>query len=151
MPYRIFIGSLVLALAAAPAGADVVVKDAWVRGTVPGQRATGAFMKLESSADSALVAAATPAAKAAEIHTMAEEGGVMKMRAIPSLALPAGKTVELRPGGYHVMLLDLAQPLKEGDSVPVTLTFVDKSGRRTTQEVKATVRALTAGSAMPRH
>ena len=67
----------------------------------------------------------------------------MKMRAIDSLALPAGKTVELRPGGYHVMLMDLAQPLKEGDSVPVMLTFADKSGRRTTQEVKATVRALT--------
>jgi len=151
MPYRIFIASLLLALAAAPAYAEVVVKSAWVRGTVPGQRATGAFMQLTSSADTALVAVATPAAKVAELHTMVEESGVMKMRPIDSLALPAGKTVELRPGGYHVMLLELAQPLKEGDSVPVVLTFADKSGRRTTQEVNATVRALTAGSAMPRH
>ena len=79
---------------------------------------------------------------------MALDGGVMRMRAIDSLALPAGKTVELKPGGYHLMLLDLAQPLKEGDSVPVVLTFADAAGRKTSQEVKATVRALTA---MHRH
>lgn len=151
MPARIFIASAALALVAASAQADVVVSGAWVRGTVPGQRATGAFMQLESSGDASLVAVATPVARLAEIHTMAQEGGVMKMRPIDSLALPAGKTVELRPGGYHVMLLDLTQPLKEGDSVPVVLTFADKAGRRTTQEVKATVRALTAGPAMPKH
>lgn len=138
-----FVASLAFAFAT-HAGADVVVKDAWIRGTVPGQHATGAFMQLQSSSDAALVGVATPAAKIAQIHEMAMEGGVMKMRAIDSLALPAGKAVELTPGGYHVMLLDLAHPMKEGDNVPVTLTFVDKAGRRTTQEVVAKVRALTA-------
>jgi copper(I)-binding protein len=78
---------------------------------------------------------------------MTMDGGMMKMRAIPQIALPAGKPVTLGPGGYHVMLMDLAQPLKEGETVPVTLTFADKDGRRTTQDVKAPVRALTG--AMP--
>jgi copper(I)-binding protein len=151
MSSKLFIASLVLALAAPAAVAQVVVSDAWVRGTVPGQRATGAFMQLASADGSELVAVSTPAAKVAEIHTMALENGVMKMRAMQSLPLPAGKTVELRPGSFHVMLLDLVAPLKEGDSVPVVLTFADKSGRKTTQEVKATVRALTAGAATSKH
>jgi len=151
MSSKLLVASVVLALAASAAHAEVVVSDAWVRGTVPGQSATGAFMQLASPADSSLVAVATPAAKVAEIHSMALENGVMRMRAMSSLPLPAGKTVELRPGGYHVMLLDLVAPLKEGDSIPVVLTFADTSGRKTTQEVKATVRALTAGSATPKH
>jgi hypothetical protein len=67
----------------------------------------------------------------------------MKMSAIRSLAVPAGKTTELKPGGYHVMLMELKQPLKEGETVPVTLTFEDKSGKRQAVEVKAPVRALT--------
>ena len=138
------IAGILLALASASAYAQVAVTEAWVRGTVPGQRATGAFMQLASRADAALVAVSSPSAKAAEIHTMALEGGVMKMRAIDSLALPAGKTVELKPGGYHLMLLDLAQPLKEGETVSMVLTFADGKGGKTTQEVKATVRALTA-------
>jgi len=140
----------VLALAfAAHAAADVVVKDAWIRGTVPGQQATGAFMLLQSGGDAALVAVATPAAKIAQIHEMAMEGGVMRMRAVDSLPLPAGKAVELSPGGYHLMLLDLTRPLKEGDSVPLSLTFADKAGHRTTQEIVAKVRALTAPA--PKH
>ncbi len=151
MKHAIFVAGVALAILAAPASAQVVVKDAWVRGTVPGQRATGAFMQIQSAGDASLVAVATPAAKAAEIHTMIHEGGMMKMRPVDSLALPAGKTVELKPGGYHVMLLDLTGPLKDGDSVPVVLTFADSSGRRTTQQVEATVRPLTAGSPTPRH
>ena len=130
---------------AAVAQAEITVTHAWIRGTVPGQRATGAFMELRSSSDASLVAVATPAAKAAEIHSMVQDSGVMQMRAIPALPLPAGKTVEMGPGGYHVMLLDIAKPMKEGESVPLTLTFSDASGRTTTQEVQATVRALTAG------
>jgi copper(I)-binding protein len=146
--YKHFAACLVLTFAA-HAAADVVVNDAWIRGTVPGQQATGAFMQLQSGSDASLVAVATPAAKIAQIHEMAMEGGVMKMRAVDSLPLPAGKPVALSPGGYHVMLLDLARPLKEGDSVPLSLTFADKTGRRTTQEVVAKVRALTAPA--PKH
>jgi periplasmic copper chaperone A len=127
------------------AHADVTVKDAWVRGIAQGQRATGAFMQLASPTDATLVAVATPVAKVAEIHTMSMDNGVMKMRAIDGLPVPAGKAVELKPGGYHVMLMDLVQPLPDGATVPLTLTFSDKAGKRTTQTVNATVRPLTAG------
>lgn len=141
---------ILLAGIAMPALADVAITNAWVRGTVPGQRGTGAFMQLKSTSDVVLVGVASPAARVVELHEMAQAGGVMRMRAVDKLPLPAGTLVELAPGGYHVMLMDLAQPLKEGDRVPVTLTFADKNGRKTTQVVEATVRALTAGSAMPK-
>ena len=144
MSSRLSLLGLLLALLAAPASAQVIVNDAWVRGTVPGQRGTGAFMQLTSPSDLTLVGVASPAAKVAEIHEMARDGNVMRMRAVDKLVLPAGKAVELKPGGYHVMLMDLVQPLREGDSIPVTLTFADKEGRKTTQEISAPVRALTA-------
>ena len=131
-------------LVAIPAAAQVAVADPWVRGTVAGQMATGAFMRLTSRTDLSLVAAASPVAKIVEIHEMKHEGGMMKMSAVDRLALPANKTVELGPGGYHVMLMGLAQPLKEGETVPLTLTFEDKAGKKQTVEVKAPVRALTA-------
>lgn len=151
MNSRFSLLGLLLALAAAPALADVAVADAWVRGTVSGQKATGAFMQLTSPAETALVAAASPAAKIVEIHEMKMDGGMMRMRAVDRIPLPAGKPVTLAPGGYHVMLMDLARPLKEGDSVTVTLTFADKDGRRTTQDVKANVRALTAPAEPVKH
>ncbi len=82
---------------------------------------------------------------------MKHEGGVMKMSAVDKLALPAGKAVELKPGGYHVMLMDLVAPLKEGETVPLQLTFEDKAGKKQTLDVKAQVKALTAGErARPR-
>jgi periplasmic copper chaperone A len=135
-----------IALACTPfaALAQVSVSDAWVRGTVQGQKATGAFMQITSATDASLVAVTSPVAKVAEIHTMSHEGGVMKMRRIEAISLPAGKPVELGPGGYHVMLMDVGQPLKEGDKVPLTLTFADKAGNRTTQAVSATVRPLAS-------
>jgi copper(I)-binding protein len=136
------IAAALVATLAAPAVAQVAVTDAWVRGTVAGQMATGAFMQLTSPVDMALVGAASPAAKVVEVHEMKQEGGMMKMNAVDRLPLPAGKSVELKPGGYHVMLMDLARPLKEGDVVPLTLTFVDKAGVKQTVEVKAGVRAL---------
>ena len=124
--------------------AQVVVADPWVRGTVEGQRATGAFMKLTPAADQKLVAAASPVAKIVEIHEMTMDGGVMKMRAIPKLDLPAGKATELKPGGYHVMLMALTKPLAAGETVPITLTFEDAAGKRQAVEIKAPVRPLTA-------
>lgn len=136
---------LVLALAATlislPAMAEVTVTDAWVRGTVPAQKATGAFMKLKSSDEAKLVAAASPAAKIVEVHEMSMKDNVMQMRAVDAIALPAGKTVELKPGGYHVMFIDLVKPLEKGATVPITLTLVGKDGKKFTQEVKAEVRS----------
>jgi hypothetical protein len=130
-------------LVAAQAAAEVTVTEAWVRGTVPAQKATGVFMKLKSSEDAKLVAAASPSAKIVEVHEMAMKGNVMEMRAVESLALPAGKTVELKPGGYHVMLMALKQQMKEGESVPITLVVEDRDKKRQSIEVKAPVRALT--------
>ena len=151
MNQRLSLFGLLLALAAAPAVAEVTITDAWVRGTVPAQKATGAFMQLTSPTEAALVAASSPAAKIVEIHEMKMDGGMMRMKAVDRIALPAGKPVTLGPGGYHVMLMDLAAPLKEGDTVTVTLTFADKDGRKTTQDVKAPVRALTARPDAAKH
>ena len=134
-------GILFMAIAV-PAVAQVAVTDAWVRGTVAGQMSTGAFMRLTSPADITLVGVASAAAKVVEIHEMKLEGGMMKMSAVTRLPLAAGKVVELKPGGYHVMLMGLAQPLKEGDTVPLSLTFEDKAGTKQMIVVKAPVRAL---------
>ncbi len=128
-------------LAAGYAVAEVTVTDAWARGTVPVQKASGLFMTIKSSEDAKLVGAASPAAKIVEVHEMAMKDNVMSMRAVDSLALPAGKAVELKPGGYHVMLIDLVKPLEKGATVPVTLTVVGKDGKKSTLEVKAEVRA----------
>lgn len=141
--------TLVAALAAFGADAQTTVKDPWVRGTVPQQTATGLFVQLSTAAGGKLVSVASPVAGMAEIHEMSMDGNVMKMRALPGgLDLPAGKVVELKPGGYHVMLMGLKQVLKEGDAVPVTLVVEGKDGKRETLELKAPVRAL--GSAAPK-
>jgi periplasmic copper chaperone A len=76
------------------------------------------------------------------VHEMAMEGNTMRMRALPSLALPAGQAVELKPGGYHVMLMDLKQTLNAGDMVPLSLVIEGKDGKRETLQVQAPVRAL---------
>ena len=128
--------------ASAPAAAQVTVSDAWVRGVVPGQMATGAFMRLTAKTDLTLVAAASPVAKVVEVHEMKMDGGVMRMGAVDRLPLPAGKPVELKPGGYHVMLMGLTGALKDGDTVPLTLTVVDSAGKAQQVAVRATVRGL---------
>jgi len=144
---RIKLLPLVALLPMSAALAQVEISDAWVRGTVQGQHATGAFMKLVAARDLTLVAAASPVAKVVEVHEMKMDGNVMRMRAVERLPLPAGVSVELRPGGYHVMLMSLQRTMNAGDAVPITLTFEDNSGKRTSVEVKATVRPLTPGPA----
>jgi periplasmic copper chaperone A len=151
MSSRLSLLGLLLALLAAPAAAQVTVTDAWVRGTVPGQKGTGAFMQLTSAVDVTLVSIASPAARVAEIHEMVRDGNMMRMRAVDKLVLPAGKPIDLEPGGYHVMLMDLTQPLREGETIPIMLTFADKEGRKITQEIKAPVRALTAATPRTKH
>jgi periplasmic copper chaperone A len=133
------------------AHAEVTISKPWVRATVPGQKVAAAYMEIRSSENATLVGAASPAAKTAEVHEMSMDNGVMKMREIPRLELPAGKTVALKPGGYHVMLTDIVKPLKAGDSVPITLTVETADKRRSTIEIKAEVRdaAKPAGSGMP--
>ena len=135
-------GLLAALLLALPlAHAQVKVNDPWVRGTVAQQRGTGMFVQLTSAQPARLVAASSPAAGVVEIHEMTMQGDVMRMRAIPSLELPAGKTVELKPGGLHLMLIDLKQPLEPGKTVPVTLV-VETGGKRENVELQVPVRTL---------
>jgi hypothetical protein len=136
--------AIAAALLAASAHAQVTVKDAWIRATVPQQKATGAFMRIDAAKDTKLVSASSPVTPVVEVHEMAMQDNVMRMRQVPAVDVPAGKTVELKPGGYHVMLLDLKQQVKEGDTVPLALVFEGKDGKRETVEVKAQVRALNA-------
>lgn len=130
--------------------AQISVQEPWVRATVAQQKATGAFMQLVSPAGGRLVSASSPVAGVVEIHEMAMDGNVMKMRAIAGLDLPAGKAVALKPGGHHVMLMDLKQGLQAGQSVPITLVVEGPGGKRETVQVSATVRPLGAGPA-PAH
>ena len=134
-------------LVAGAAHAQVTVQDAWVRATVPQQKATGAFMRLTAAQDARLVSASSPVAGVTEVHEMKLVDNVMKMRPLPALDLPAGQAVELKPGGYHIMLLDLKQPVAQGSTVPLTLVFETKDGQRTTQELQAPVRAVSATAA----
>ena len=143
---RLAISLAALTLAAA-AHAQVTVKEPWVRATVAQQKATGAFMQLTAAQDVKLVSGSSPVAGVVEIHEMAMDNNVMRMRALASgLPLPAGKTVDLKPGGYHVMLMDLKGPIKEGEAVPLTLVIEGKDGKKQTLEVKATVRPLNAAA-----
>jgi copper(I)-binding protein len=140
--------AVLFALSATGAVAQVTVKDPWVRGTVAQQKATGMFAHIIAAGGGKLVAGSSPVAGVVEIHEMAMQGDVMKMRAIPGgLELPAGKAVELKPGGYHVMLMELKQQLKEGETVPVTLVVEGKDGKRENVEVKAAVKALATPAA----
>jgi periplasmic copper chaperone A len=118
----------------------VEVKDAWVRATVPGQKASGAFMTLTGNTHTTLVGISSPVAGVVEVHEMKMAGDIMQMRALEAgLELPAGKVVELKPGGYHVMLMDLKQPLQKNTTIPLTLTFQDAKGTKTKQELKVPV------------
>lgn len=120
--------SLAAAAASASAQDALRVESAWARASVQGQSGTGAFMTLTAREPLELVGVSTPVAGVAEVHEMKMEGDVMRMRALPSLALPAGKPVELKPGGHHLMLMELKTPLKPDTRVPVTLHLRDAKG-----------------------
>lgn len=135
----------------APTQPALKVEGAWVRSTVPGQQGTGAFMQLTAREPMQLVGASTPVAGTAEVHEMKMDGEVMKMRAVPRLELAAGRVVELKPGGYHLMLLDLKQQLPTGSTVPLTLLLRDAKGAQSSLELKVpvAVRAPAAGTSAP--
>ena len=122
------------------AAQTVTISNPWARATVQGQKATGAFMTVTSKENSKLVAASTPVAGIVEIHEMKMDKDVMKMSALPNgLDLPAGKAVDLKPGGFHIMLMDLKLPLNKDVAVPLTLTFQDSSGKKSQQVVQVPV------------
>jgi copper(I)-binding protein len=120
----------------------LAVEGAWARATVQGQMGTGAFMRLTAREPLSLVGASSPVAGVAEVHEMKMEGDVMRMRPIDALELPAGKPVELKAGGHHLMLMELKTPLKPGTSVPVTLLLRDARGQTSSLQISVPVRAF---------
>ncbi|WP_374496405.1 copper chaperone PCu(A)C [Zoogloea sp.] len=146
--YKIAALALTSLLSGGVVAADLEIKDPWVRGTVPAQKATGAFMQLSSKAGVTLVGVASPAAKVVELHEMVMDNNLMKMRPVPRLDIQPGKPVELKPGSYHVMLIDLNKPLSKGEVVPITLKVEGKDKKVENVELKAEVRDLTAAAPM---
>ncbi|MHB1176365.1 MAG: copper chaperone PCu(A)C [Sulfuriferula sp.] len=136
----IMLGLLLLAQTAM--AANIKVENAWMRATAPGQQVAGAYMQIASPVNATLVKVQSPAAGRMEIHLMGMNHGVMEMREVGTLALPKGETVKLAPGGFHLMLFDLKQPFKEGETVPIKLIIQTADKKRETVNVVAQVRGL---------
>lgn len=150
--------TLALLLGALPqlafsADSALTVVDPYVRLMPPSAPTSAAFMVITNAghADRQLVSAQSPAARTVELHNHVNEAGVMKMRQVPNIEIKAGGQAELKPGSYHLMLIDIKAPLKDGDTVPITLSFDDGS----TMPIKAPVRklqtAMPADKAMNKH
>ena len=143
MKFPAFAAGLLIASAALAQPGQLEVRDAWARAT-PGKAENGAaYLTIGSPTADRLVSIATPVAQRAELHTMSMKGGVMEMRPLAGLDIPAGQPVSLKPGGEHIMLLGLNQPLREGQSFPLTLNF-EKAGPR-----EVTVSVEKPGAAGP--
>jgi copper(I)-binding protein len=141
--YNKFLVLAAASLFSTSAFAQVTVGDPWIRATVPAQKTAGAFMQLRSPKATRLVDVQSPVAGRAEVHQMAMEGQTMRMQKVDGIDLPAGQSVNLSSGGYHVMLFDLKQQLKEGEQVPLTLTFVGADKKRENVTVQVPVKPLT--------
>jgi copper(I)-binding protein len=137
-----------LAIAFSATAADVKVDNAWARATAPAQKTGGAYAELTSTADAVLVSATSPLAERVELHSTTLDGGVMRMRPIDRIELPAGKTVKLAPNGMHLMAIGLVRPLKPGDKLPLALTIQAAGRPATTLKIEAEVRA---GAGTPAH
>ena len=140
---RSWFGAIALAwLLVGPAhAADLVqVREPWAKATVPGQKVGGVYMKMVARENLRLTGVKSAVAETAQVHQMKMENGMMRMRALPFLELPAGKMVKLEPGGYHIMLFDLRQSLVAGQKLKLELTFEDASKRQHRVAVEAIVR-----------
>jgi copper(I)-binding protein len=147
--FRVVLCAIALALFPIVSGAVEAVKvtNAWVRAPVPGQPTAAAYLDITSDRNVAVVAAGSPAAGRVEMHSMTMDGGIMRMRALPRIELPAGKTVKLTPGGTHLMMLDLKRSMKTGDTVPLVLSLQPTGAGQsalTTVTVQAEVRAAAS-------
>jgi copper(I)-binding protein len=133
-----------LATGAVFAADSVKVYDAWVRDTVPGAMVSAAYLRIKSDAPVKLVKAESPVAGVTEIHKMEMKDGIMKMQAVDAVEVVPGKVVDLKPGGYHIMLMMLKDQIKAGAKVPLTLTFEDASKKQTVIKVEAKAQASDA-------
>ena len=147
----LFAAGLLFSAGVLAAAADnIAVQDPYVRLAPPNAPATGAFMVIKNNGDKdvKVVKADNTATKVTELHTHLNEGGVMKMRPVPAIEIKAKGEAVLKPGGLHIMLIDLKAPMKEGDMVPITLTFDDGSSKRVDAKV---VRPMAAPMPMGEH
>lgn len=133
--FVVLAAALVLSAAALAQTGTVEIADAWARATPGGARNGAAYLTVQSPTGDRLTGAASPVADKVELHTMTMDGGVMRMRELSAIDLPAGEKVTLKPGGLHIMLIGLKQPLQAGETIKLTLEF-EKSGKR---EVTATI------------
>ena len=128
--------------AAGPAAGTLRIEQAWARETPPGATVGAAYLRIVNhGAADVLLGVSTPVAKQGELHSSSVENGIMRMRPVPELAVPAHQTVVFRPGTLHIMLIDLARPLKSGERIRLTLTFRDAG----TVGVDVPVRGLDEG------
>jgi periplasmic copper chaperone A len=132
---------LIVVLFAGPAIAQVQVDNAWARATPPGAKIGAGYLTLRAAAADRLLGASSPAAERVEMHQTLREGDIARMREVKAVDVPAGKTVEFKPNGSHLMLVNLKAPLKAGARVPLTLRF-EKAG-----EVKAELEVRPLGTA----
>lgn len=149
---RVGLAAVLLAVSSLASAAEPVVQvsGAWIRQAVKGQSGTGGFMQLTSNQPLTLTGFRTPVAASAELHEMAMEGDVMRMRAIDALPLPAGQAVALQPGGHHLMLMGLKKALAAGTQVPLTLVLRTADGKVIRQQIKVPVQAA-APADKPQH
>jgi copper(I)-binding protein len=141
--YRKFLVLAAASLFAHAASAQVTVTDPWIRATVPAQKTAGAFMQLRSPRATRLVEVQSPVAGRVEVHQMDMQGQTMRMQKVDGIDLQPGQSVNLSSGGYHVMLFDLKQQLKEGEQVPLTLVFLGADKKRENVTVQVPVKPLT--------
>ena len=141
---RMVLCALAAGLAATSTSAEngvmPVVTDAWVKATLPGSDASAAYMRLTSATPLKLVKAETSVAGIVELHNMNMKDGVMEMKALDAVELPAGQAVELKPSGMHIMLMQVKRPIKAGDKVPLMLTFARVDGKRLVMKIEARAR-----------
>lgn len=140
--------AITLPLPALASETDLTIADAYVRMVPPGTPNTAAFMTIvnNGTSDRKLIKAESPLARRGELHTHLNDQGMMRMRQVAEIEIKAATQTELKPGGYHVMLMDLKEQVKEGATVPVTLVIEGKDKKRSTVEVKASIKPLTTAA-----
>lgn len=135
------LGMLFLFASLCAHASDITVTRAWAAATSPGQQVGGAYMDISSKHGARLVSAQSPVSDKVTIHSMSMKNGVMEMRKMKSLEIPAGKTVSLSPEGVHLMLMDIKKPLAEGENIPLKLVFV-QDGKQIEMTVNAKVTSM---------
>lgn len=148
---RKFVIAVLFGLSFAAQAADVEVSQAWTRATAPGQDSAMVQAIITSKQAAQLVGVSCDCARTAELHSMVHEGGMMKMRQVEAIDLPAGEAVDLGAAGYHLMLMGLKQQIKEGKQIQLTLTLRYMNGKTANVKFKAPAKALNASASRPMH